>query len=116
MTRGPELIGGVEHRVIQVVDYDPAWPVRFQAERGRIEAALGSRARRVAHIGSTSVPGLAAKPIVDIQVSVPDLEDEPGYVAPLEAAGYRLRVWAAEHRMVRTPDLAVHVHICPVDR
>ncbi|AEH07777.1 protein of unknown function UPF0157 [Candidatus Protofrankia datiscae] len=111
---GPELIGGVEHRVIRIVDYDPAWPGRFQAERGRIEAAIGSRARRIAHIGSTSVPGLAAKPIVDIQVSVPDLEDEPHYVTPLEEAGYRLRVRDAEHRMVRTPDLTVHVHICPV--
>lgn len=107
-----ELIGGVEKRDIYVVEYDPAWVVRFGVERERIAGALGGAAIRIDHIGSTSVPGLAAKPIVDIDVSVPDVEDEAGYLGALVAAGYRLRVREPEHRMVRTPLLDVHVHIC----
>jgi GrpB-like predicted nucleotidyltransferase (UPF0157 family) len=67
---------------------------------------------RIEHVGSTSVPGLAAKPIVDIQVSVVDPEDEPSYVRSLEAVGYRLRVRESGHRMLRSARLDVHVHIC----
>jgi GrpB-like predicted nucleotidyltransferase (UPF0157 family) len=107
-----ELIGGIEQRPIHIVAPDPAWPARFAGERDRIVAALGDTARRVDHIGSTSVPGLAAKPIIDIQVSVPDVADEPAFLDPLLAAGYRLRVREPGHRMVRTPELDVHVHIC----
>lgn len=106
------LIGGVERREIVVVPYDPAWPERFEAEKRRIVAALGPVARRVDHIGSTSVPGLAAKPIVDIDLSVPDPDDEAAYLPALERAGYRLRVREPGHRMVRTPELDVHVHVC----
>jgi GrpB-like predicted nucleotidyltransferase (UPF0157 family) len=107
-----QLIGGVERRDIVIVPYDPAWPLRFVAERDRIATALGPLALRVDHIGSTSVPGLAAKPIIDIDLSVPDIEDEPVYLPSLEAAGYRLRVRETGHRMVRTPQLDVHLHIC----
>jgi len=64
------LVGGQERREIVIAEYDPAWVARFEVERGRIVAALGERALRVEHIGSTSVPGLAAKPIVDILVEV----------------------------------------------
>ncbi|WP_405164854.1 GrpB family protein [Nocardia sp. NBC_01499] len=109
-----ELIGGVEKRDIRIVDYHPTWPERFAGERDRIAAALGATARRIDHIGSTSVPGLAAKPIIDIQVSVPDIEDETAYLEPLLAAGYRLRVREPAHRMVRTPERDVHVHLCTV--
>ncbi len=105
-----ELIGGAEKREIRVVDYDPAWPLRFQAERDRIVRALGNA--RVEHVGSTAIPGLAAKPIVDIDLSVPDVEDERAYLDALLAAGYRLRVREPGHRMVRTPELDVHVHVC----
>jgi len=105
------LVGGREARPIRIVDADPDWPVRYEAERIRIEAALGRRARRVAHIGSTAVPGLAAKPIVDILVAVDDPEDEVAVVAPLVGAGYVLRVREAGHRMLRTPDREVHVHL-----
>jgi GrpB-like predicted nucleotidyltransferase (UPF0157 family) len=69
-------------------------------------------ASRVDHIGSTAVPGLAAKPIIDVQVSVADVEDEPAYLQPLVTVGYRLRVREPGHRMLRTPEVDVHIHIC----
>jgi GrpB-like predicted nucleotidyltransferase (UPF0157 family) len=109
-----ELIGGKEKREIRLVAYDPAWAVRFAAEKRRIEAALGSVAQRVDHIGSTAVPGLMAKPIVDIDVSVLDVEAEDAYLPQLLAAGYVLRVREPGHRLVRTPERDVHVHICDV--
>lgn len=107
------LIGGREKRDITIVEYDPSWPARFRAEQVRIRKALGDRALRIDHVGSTAVPGLAAKPIVDIQVSVADVADEAGYLPQLEAAGYHLRVRQPDHRMVRTEQLDVHVHVCP---
>ena len=103
------LIGGRERRAIVIAPYDPAWPRRFLAERERIAAALGGRALRIEHVGSTSVPGLAAKPIVDILVEVASLED----AADLVHAGYVLRVREEGHRMFRTPELDVHVHVWP---
>jgi len=108
------LIGGVEKRQINIVDYDPAWPKKFETQAAIIAAALGETALRIEHIGSTSVPGLSAKPIVDILVVVQDSADESAYLPPLEAAGYILRVrepeWN-EHRMFRTPEGDVHIHI-----
>jgi len=103
------LIGGRERRQIVLADYDPAWPARFAVERARIAEALGERALRIEHIGSTSVAGLAAKPIVDILVEVAALDDASG----LEQAGYVLRVREDEHRMFRTPERDVHVHVWP---
>jgi GrpB-like predicted nucleotidyltransferase (UPF0157 family) len=102
------LIGGRERRAIVIAPYDPGWPERFLVERARIAAALGERALRIEHIGSTSVPGLAAKPIVDILVEVASLEG-----IDLEPAGYVLRVREEGHRMFRTPELDVHVHVWP---
>ncbi|MGI8596356.1 MAG: GrpB family protein [Thermoleophilaceae bacterium] len=107
-----QLIGGQERRAIQVVAYNPAWAARFEHERQRIAAALGAGARRIDHIGSTAVPGLAAKPIIDIDLSVDDPDDERAYVPALEYAGYRLRVREPGHRCLRTPTLDVHVHVC----
>lgn len=114
------LIGGVEKREIIIADYDPAWPGKFERHRRVIAGALGATALRIEHIGSTSVPGLAAKPIVDILVVVKDSAGEPTYRPQLEAAGYVLRVrepeWN-EHRMLRTPEKDIHVHVysagCP---
>jgi GrpB-like predicted nucleotidyltransferase (UPF0157 family) len=103
------LIGGRERREIVIADYDPAWPRRFEGERERIRAALGSRALRIEHVGSTAVAGLAAKPIVDVLVEVARLGD----ATPLERAGYVLRVREEQHRMYRTPELDVHVHVWP---
>jgi GrpB-like predicted nucleotidyltransferase (UPF0157 family) len=108
------LIGGIEKREIVVVDYDPCWPGRFQKHAAILSQALDSRARAIEHVGSTSVAGLAAKPIIDIIVLVEDAGDEAAYLPALLEAGYVLRVrepdWH-QHRMFRTPELDVHVHI-----
>jgi GrpB-like predicted nucleotidyltransferase (UPF0157 family) len=99
---------------IILVEYDPRWPELFAREAARIRAALGERALLIEHVGSTSVPGLAAKPIVDIVLAVADPADEPAYVPDLEAAGYVLRVrepdWH-EHRLLRGPETAVNLHV-----
>ncbi|HWB14262.1 MAG TPA: GrpB family protein [Pirellulales bacterium] len=108
------LIGGVEKRDIQIVDYDPRWADEFQGHAARILAALGKTAQRIEHIGSTSVPGLAAKPIVDILVVVNDSAVEAAYLPQLKGAGYELRVREPdfhEHRMFRTPERNVHIHV-----
>lgn len=105
------LIGGREKQEIAIVDYDPAWPARFEVERDRVEGALRNLAIRVEHIGSTAVPGLAAKPSVDLLVTVADPDDEVAIVPALECAGYELRAREPGHRMFRTPERDVHVHI-----
>ena len=108
------IIGEIEPQAIVVADYDPVWPERFRQEEARIRAALGRAALSIEHIGSTSVPGLAAKPIVDILLVVEDSANEPSYLPALEEAGYVLRVREPdfdEHRMLRTPQKDVHVHV-----
>jgi GrpB-like predicted nucleotidyltransferase (UPF0157 family) len=106
------LVGGREKVRIRIVDYDPEWPMRFERERARLRSALGASALSIEHIGSTAVPGLAAKPIVDVLVVVRDPEDS-ALVAPLERADYQLRVREPGHRMFRTPERDVHVHLWP---
>ena len=106
------LIGGPEHRRIVIAAPDPAWTPRYDVNRRTIAGALGRFAIRVDHVGSTSVAGLAAKPIVDVLVAVDDVDDEH-VTARLEAAGYALRVREPGHRMLRTPDHDVHVHLWP---
>jgi GrpB-like predicted nucleotidyltransferase (UPF0157 family) len=108
------IIGEIESPAIVIAGYDPAWQERFRQEEARIRAALGESALSVEHIGSTSVPGLAAKPIVDILLVVEDSADEASYVPALEEAGYVLRVREPdfdEHRMFRIPQKDVHVHV-----
>jgi GrpB-like predicted nucleotidyltransferase (UPF0157 family) len=99
---------------IELVDYDAGWPEVFRREAERIRAILGERALQIEHVGSTSVPGLAAKPIIDILLVVADSADEPAYVAPLEAAGYVLRIrerdWH-EHRVFKGPDTNINLHV-----
>lgn len=98
---------------VTLVDYDPQWPRLYEREERRIRAALGDKVIRIEHTGSTSVPGLAAKPIIDIVLVVPDSADESAYVPQLEAAGYVLRIrepdWH-EHRLFKGPDTNVNVH------
>jgi GrpB-like predicted nucleotidyltransferase (UPF0157 family) len=110
------LIGPVvpHNAKITLAEYDPAWPRLYSREASRIRAALGSSAMLVEHAGSTSVPGLAAKPIIDIVLAVPDSADEAAYVPALEAAGYAL--WSREpdwfeHRMFKGPDTDIHLHV-----
>lgn len=99
---------------VALVEYDPNWPGVYQREAGRIRAALGKAADRVEHVGSTSVPGLAAKPIIDIVLTVSDASDEMAYVADLEAIGYLLRIrepeWY-EHRCLKGPEMAINLHV-----
>ena len=104
------LVGGIEKRQVVIADHEPGWPERFECERERIQTALGAKALLIEHVGSTAVPGLAAKPIVDIVVAVADVEDEAVGQA-LESAGYELRVREPDHRMFRTPERDVHVHV-----
>jgi GrpB-like predicted nucleotidyltransferase (UPF0157 family) len=102
---------------VRIVDYDPAWPELAAAEIARLEAALGEVAVRIDHVGSTAVPGMAAKPIVDLQVSVAELEPTARYARPLERLGY---LFAADHD---SPDFHFfgrpaerprthHLHVC----
>ena len=109
---------------VHLAPYDPAWPALFEREARRIRAALGVRVRLLEHVGSTSVPGLSAKPIIDMVLAVPDSSDEPGYVPDLEAAGYVVRIrepdWF-QHRVFKGPDTNINLHTftegCPeIDR
>ena len=104
------LIGGREEREVRIEPYTEEWPRRFEEERKRIEGALGGIVRRVEH-AATAVPGLAAKPVVDIMVTVDDPEDDGAFVPPMAGLGYELRVREPGHRMFRTPARDVHVHI-----
>jgi GrpB-like predicted nucleotidyltransferase (UPF0157 family) len=101
---------------IVLVGYDPAWPGLYAREEARIRGALGERVRRIEHTGSTSVPGLAAKPIIDITMLVANVTDEPAYIPDLEAAGYVLRIREDEpdwydHRVFKGPDTNVNLHV-----
>ena len=99
------VVGDVTPYAVPVVveDHDEAWPVQFQQEKEAICGALGATALTVEHVGSTSVPGLAAKPVIDVLLLVPDSADEGSYLPPLEQAGYTLRIrepdWL-EHRVL----------------
>lgn len=99
---------------VTLVEYDPRWPELFEREANRVRSALGGNALRVEHAGSTSVPGLCAKPIIDMLLVVADSADESSYVPALEAAGYTLRVrepdWF-EHRMFKGPDTDINLHV-----
>jgi GrpB-like predicted nucleotidyltransferase (UPF0157 family) len=109
---------------VELADYDPAWPGLFAREADRIRAALGERTLLLEHVGSTSVPGLAAKPRIDVLLAVADSADEPAYVPPLEAAGYALRIREPEwyqHRVFKGPETDLNLHVfslgCPeIDR
>ncbi len=99
---------------IQIVDYDPAWPELFSEQAPRIRSALGERVLQLEHVGSTSVPSLPAKPIIDILLVVRDSADESAYVSDLERAGYALHIrepdWY-EHRCLKGTDPSVNLHV-----
>ena len=109
---------------ILIVDYDPDWPQLFRREAVRIRSVLGSKALRIEHAGSTAVPGLAAKPIIDLVLVVQNSADEGAYAPALETAGYVLRIrepdWY-QHRVFKGPDTDINLHVlsrgCPeIDR
>jgi GrpB-like predicted nucleotidyltransferase (UPF0157 family) len=102
---------------IDVVPYDAAWPAQFAHEAAVIRSALGEQVLELEHVGSTSVPGLPAKPILDIDLVLRDSTRESEYLPPLEAAGYQLTIrephWH-EHRMLKRCDPVVHLHVWTV--
>jgi GrpB-like predicted nucleotidyltransferase (UPF0157 family) len=105
---------------IEILDYDPGWPEMFAREADRIRLALANAALRIEHVGSTSVRGLAAKPVIDLVLVVGDSAEERAYVPGLEAAGYSVRIrepeWF-EHRLLKGPDTDINLHVfssgCP---
>ena len=98
---------------IHLADYDPLWPALFEREAARVRGTVGAAALRLEHVGSTSVPGLAAKPLIDMVLVVPDSSEEDAYAPALETAGYVLRIrepgWY-EHRLFKGPDTNVNLH------
>ncbi len=109
---------------VQIVDYDSEWPRLYEREAERVRAALGDRALLLEHVGSTSVPWLAAKPKIDMLLVVANSADEPAYVPDMEAVGYVLHIrepnWH-EHRLFKGPDTNINLHVfssgCPeIDR
>jgi GrpB-like predicted nucleotidyltransferase (UPF0157 family) len=104
-----------QDRHVEVIAYHPSWPGRYEQWRGRLQGELGDTALGIEHVGSTAVPGLPAKPTIDIQISVADLDDESQYVAQIEQAGIQLRSRDALHRFFRPfagQPRDVHVHVC----
>ncbi|MET7424240.1 GrpB family protein [Dactylosporangium sp. NPDC005555] len=98
--------------------YDPAWPDRYAAVSAAIRAVLGDLVAGLEHVGSTSVPGLAAKPVIDIDLLIADTADESAYVPALTAAGYVLVLrepWWHGHRMLVSAAADVHLHVWPQD-
>jgi GrpB-like predicted nucleotidyltransferase (UPF0157 family) len=109
-----ELTGSTRGDPVEVVPYDPAWAATFARWRGRLAGVLGPVAVRIEHIGSTGVEGLAAKPVVDIMVSVPDVEDEAAHLPAIAGLGVPLRSRETEHRYFRPapPDpREVQIHV-----
>lgn len=105
---------------VYLADYDHAWPQLFEREAERIRTALGNRILLLEHVGSTSIPGLAAKPKIDILLGVADSANEPAYVPDLEAAGYVLHIRESnwhQHRLFNGPDTEIKLHVftqgCP---
>src|SRR6478609_10268510 len=105
---------------IEVVEYDDRWPGDFERVAGVVRGALGDRVLELHHVGSTSVVGLPAKPVIDVDLVVADPADEASYIPDLEAAGLVHTVrepWWHEHRLLKLADPTSHVHVfgpnCP---
>jgi GrpB-like predicted nucleotidyltransferase (UPF0157 family) len=102
---------------ILLQNYNPEWPELYRREANRIAAVLDRRVLQIEHAGSTAVPGLAAKPTIDVILVVADSADESAYAPDLEAAGYLLRIrephWY-EHRMFKGPDTDINLHVFSV--
>jgi GrpB-like predicted nucleotidyltransferase (UPF0157 family) len=121
MWPGHQATGGsdrTERDPIEIVPYDPGWPLRFESWRDRLGTVLGATAMRIEHVGSTAVAALSAKPVVDIQVSVADPERESAYVPMIESVGVQFRSRDEQHRYFRPfsgRPREVHVHVCAVN-
>jgi GrpB-like predicted nucleotidyltransferase (UPF0157 family) len=110
----------LHNATVRLDEYSAEWPARFQLEATRIRRTLGAQAVLIEHVGSTSIPGLAAKPIIDVVLAVPDSTDEASYIPQLVAEGFVLRHrepdWF-QHRMFKGPNDDVNLHVfssgCP---
>ena len=103
-----------EHNApVHLADYDPAWPSMYEAVAQRVQTALGERILRLEHVGSTSVPGLCAKPFIDMLLVVADTRDETAYVPDMESSGFILRArepeWF-EHRLFHASFAEIKLH------
>ena len=102
---------------IELKEYDPAWTTLYEVERQKINNALNMDVIVIEHVGSTSVPGLCAKPIIDILLLVKDSSDEGSYVPDLEKAGYAMRIREPDwhgHRMLKGTEPEVNLHVFSV--
>lgn len=117
MDAEPAVLGEALGDPVEVVPYDSAWPGKFEELRGRLAAVLGPAILRIDHKGSTAVPGLPAKPVVNAQVGVADLEDEEAYRPAIESLGWPLRRRSPEQRFFRPKALPreAHVHVVEAD-
>ena len=116
----PWVDGPSQPYEIRVVEYDEGWPADFEHVASRIRGALGDRVLEIHHVGSTSVPGLPAKPVIDADLVVADSADEAAYIPDLQAAGFVHHIrepWWHEHRLVKYADPVAYVHVfgpdCP---
>jgi GrpB-like predicted nucleotidyltransferase (UPF0157 family) len=112
------VAGATPATSIEVTGPDPSWPRRYDYLAGRIRDALGWRAIQLDHVGSTSVPGLAAKPIIDIDLTVADPGRERDYVPALEQVGFRLTIrepWWYGHRCLRADEPSCNLHVFGFD-
>jgi GrpB-like predicted nucleotidyltransferase (UPF0157 family) len=103
---------------IEVADADPGWPRQYDRLAGRIREALGWRVLQLEHVGSTAVPGLAAKPVIDIDLTVADPGREQDYVPALQTIGFQLTIrepWWHGHRMLRADDPPCNLHVFGFD-
>jgi GrpB-like predicted nucleotidyltransferase (UPF0157 family) len=99
---------------IRLLDYTPEWAALFISEAARVRRVLGDRVLMLEHVGSTSVPGLAAKPIIDMLLVVADSADEAAYLPEMESMGYVLRIrepdWH-QHRLFKGPGADINLHV-----
>ncbi|MFC7525577.1 GrpB family protein [Parapedobacter sp. GCM10030251] len=114
----PWVEGGPVTERIYIVDYDPEWPHLFQQQKSAIRSVLNAAALKIEHIGSTAVPGLPAKPVIDIDLTVPDSSLESQYIQPLTSIGYHLVIrepsWY-QHRCFRMDKPRVNLHVFSPD-
>ncbi|MHB1533465.1 MAG: GrpB family protein [Acidimicrobiales bacterium] len=116
------LVHGPTPVTVVIADADPTWPAQYEAYAAALQSLLGERLLLVEHIGSTSVPGLAAKPVIDIAAGIEDPDDEPAYLPDLLTAGWELRVREPGHRCLHAepavqrsdgePTLPANLHCC----
>jgi GrpB-like predicted nucleotidyltransferase (UPF0157 family) len=114
----PWVVGAEPVDDVELADPDPQWIAWYDEVSHRVRSALGVRALHVEHVGSTSVPGMPAKPVVDVDLLVADPDDEDSYVPALNQVGFVLRIrepWWYRHRMLRSESPRCNLHVFGYD-